>query len=150
MTMSVLPSNQSFEKWWENEEHTEFGIWYIVPKKTPKKVDKNKQLYLDWVDEGHTPIEREYVPPTPVPPRENWSAFRHWLKSSDVFTTLVGSNTPPIICSALIDALRQNDLEDVRTFTALANNYAGFSEKEKTDVNTAAANENIGWIFEVE
>lgn len=46
------------------DEEGNFKIGYYTDNNFQKFVDNNKQSYLDWVDDGNTPDEISYAPPS--------------------------------------------------------------------------------------
>lgn len=136
-----------FKKRWLNAEHSLYQIEYWQYEQFQKVVNEDKPLYRDWVTAGNTPEEIEYVEPPAPPVVPDWTKFRHDLKASTTFGKLAQANLKPLVASALMDALRQNDIDDLRTFAAMVSAQASLTEDDEAEVNTLASNNNIGAIF---
>ena len=77
----------------------------------------------------------------------SWSNFRHWLKESTVFQKAMSPSVPAVLGSALIDALRQKDLPDLKRFSNQLDQILSFTTQEKLDVNAQATYNNLGDVI---
>ena len=140
--------NYSFEKRWTDAEHVGFEIWYIdlVTGVSTKRVDADKPLYLAWLAAGNTPTEIEFVPPPTPEPVPDWDGFEEWAE-----TNMLGKflTVPGIIPAWVLNELTTHDIDGLRRAigTAVQASLVSFSDEEKSAINTAATDRNIGAVF---
>jgi hypothetical protein len=147
--MGILPEGHTYKKQMIDDDDN-YIILYCWPPSNVKQVSETKPTYQTWLTEGNTPEVIPYVPPTPPAPQPNWDDFRDDLAGSRFYSLMLSTPIPAVLASQIVDALRTENITDLRTVAAPVAVMIELEAEDKIEVNDMAAARNIAWVFEVE